>query len=396
MELLKKMPFYGDIIMRVPFVRNSSIPTARTDGGKIEYNPAFLLSMSEKNRNYVLMHEIFHIILRHCNRGSEKNLQIWNTAADMIVNNMLDRLKNDMQHARIPFERPSDAITGFVQPTDTMENVYSRLVSLNGHLGRHPKKIAVPSGYGGARVSEVPIPQDIAERIAASAGSVSQPDMTAGELIINQIVREAALKHRSETGSYYIPDQVYGITQSKLLNWKKLLKNFLFEEIGDDVSYTTPERKYIHMDLILPGHSLSDGGVEEIWAFVDSSGSIGKDEMEQFLTQLCRISKEFKCTFNICYWDTKVTDIYKKVTSEADILKSLPHHSGGTDINCVYAWIKENRVKPDVMLVLTDGYFGRLNQEYFSPSLRKKTILVLSNSNITPEMKLMGQTASLE
>ena len=32
MDLLRKMPFYGDIVMRLPFVENKHIPTARTNG----------------------------------------------------------------------------------------------------------------------------------------------------------------------------------------------------------------------------------------------------------------------------------------------------------------------------------------------------------------------------
>ena len=41
MELLRKYPFYGDIVMRLPFVANSQIETARTNGYQIEYSPRF-------------------------------------------------------------------------------------------------------------------------------------------------------------------------------------------------------------------------------------------------------------------------------------------------------------------------------------------------------------------
>jgi predicted metal-dependent peptidase len=150
------------------------------------------------------------------------------------------------------------------------------------------------------------------------------------------------------------------------------------------------------MDMILPGHSLTDETVEEIWAFVDSSGSVGHDEMTQFLTQLYRIAREFKCIFNICYWDTAVTEVYKKILREDEILKCIPHHSGGTDINCVYQWIRDNKVKPDVMLILTDGYFGQLTTPTFSRQLGKKTILVLSSDiMINDDMKKIGKIAKL-
>jgi predicted metal-dependent peptidase len=197
-------------------------------------------------------------------------------------------------------------------------------------------------------------------------------------------------------GSYFIPTQIYALVESKKLDWRKLLKDFLSQEIGDEASYTTPERKYLHMDLILPGHSMTDETVEEIWAFIDSSGSIGREEMAQFLTQLYRIARQFKCIFHICYWDTAVTDVYKNIRREDDILKSVPRHSGGTDINCVYRWIHDNKVRPDVMLILTDGYFGSLTTPTFNRQLGKKTILVLStNSMINEDMKKIGKIAKL-
>ena len=41
MQLLRKMPFYGDIVMRLPIVRNDAVSTARTNGRMIEYGKVF-------------------------------------------------------------------------------------------------------------------------------------------------------------------------------------------------------------------------------------------------------------------------------------------------------------------------------------------------------------------
>ena len=68
MQLLRKMPFYGDIVMRLPIVRNDSVPTAQTNGRTIEYNAKILSGMREGQRNFVIMHEIFHVLLFHCDR----------------------------------------------------------------------------------------------------------------------------------------------------------------------------------------------------------------------------------------------------------------------------------------------------------------------------------------
>ena len=420
MDLLRKMPFYGDIVMRLPFVENTHIPTARTNGGKIEYNPKFLSSQTRGQRNFILMHEVFHVLLFHCKRNGDRNPRIWNTAADMIVNSMLLNLMNNMREASIPFERPVDGIFANVAAGDTVENLYEKLLADNKRMGKNSKKVMVRLNnfWRNQDPVEMDAPDDIVmvgpemtegEIVTGStgqglpiggifAGSNVDPNDSSGlsEQMILQIIRDSASTNRSCMGSYFVPNQIFGLVETKRIKWQTLLRDYFSEDLSDESSFTTPERKYIHMDLILPGYGQSDEKIEEIWAFVDSSGSVGKNEMEQFLTQLYRIAKEFKCVFNICYWDTQVTDVYKKIMKEDDILKSLPLHTGGTDINCVYRWLKDNKVKPDIMLILTDGYFGSLDRSLFVPSLGKKTILVLSGTISTnDDMKLMGKITRL-
>lgn len=397
MELLRKMPFYGDILMRLSFVEDKKIPTAATNGKTIWYNPKFLADMKPGERNFVLMHELFHVLLRHGvrNADGQRDRDIWNMACDIIINDMLVKLHNDMRRAGIPFQKPVVGTFATVNSGETAENLYGKIQADNAGKNKHTQKLNIRIGYTGngtyeQKMHEVDLPSDL------RTFELSMDEMTVQDQLLQEMLRTAAQKNRGTMGSYYIPSEVYVLVQSKKLDWRKLLKNFLSQEIGEETSYTTPERKYLHMDMILPGHSLSEETIEEVWAFVDSSGSVGRDEMAQFLTQLYRISREFKCILHIGYWDTSVTDVYRNIRREEDVLKCVPRHSGGTDINCVYQWIRENKVKPDVMLILTDGYFGRLTTPTFSRTLGKKTVLVLSSDiDITEDMRKIGKIARL-
>ena len=90
------------------------------------------------------------------------------------------------------------------------------------------------------------------------------------------------------------------------------------------------------------------------------------------------------------------SDVYKKILSEKDIMKCVPRHSGGTNINCIYNWMSENKVKPNVMLILTDGYFGQLSTPKFNHNYAKKTILVLSsNIAVDDNIRKVGKIAKL-
>ena len=420
MQLLRKMPFYGDIVMRLPIVRNDAISTARTNGRMIEYNGKFLSKMKPGQRNFVIMHEIFHVLLFHCERNNERRPDIWNMAADLVVNNMLLRLNYYMHNAGIEFEKPADGVFGYITNSDTVENLYAKFLEENKGIRGLTKKIKITiSQWGYKQTLQITAPDDIIliniSEADGGAGDGSDEDKNRREKgksrndtdnllaeiglskqALLDIIRESASKNRSDMGSYYVPKQILGPVETKKIKWDVLFRDFLIEEVNEETSYATPERKYIHMDLIIPGYGTQEEKLEEVWAFIDSSGSIRSNEMSQFLTQLYRISKEFQCIFNICYWDTRVTDVYKKITKEKDIWNSISRHSGGTDINCVYQWISENKIKPDVMLILTDGFFGELEQQYYKRTLSQKTILILSSGiTVTESMKRIGKIARL-
>ena len=380
LDMMKFIPFYGDILMKVTVTEDEQIQTAQTDGREIRYNPAFFATLSEGERNYVLMHEVMHILLLHWKRHADRDAGLWNVACDFVVNQILDRMKWDTNRYRIAFSRPKEGcfLDDNNQWQRSAEEHYAELLKKN--KGR--KRL---QGYKGELKGRAP-----GDLLCTEV--LSEGDTQLIEQSIRQLVRET-IKRRGTGGSGYFPRELLLMGKSKRLPWNTLLYEFLQQREDEESSYLTPERKYIHMDLIIPGVGRTEDELEDIWAFVDSSGSISDDELGQFLTQLCRIAGEFHCRFNIAYWDTEVTDVYRNVRREK-IAECKPNHSGGTDINCVYKYIQANRIKPGVMLILTDGYFGRLEKP--AGSLERKTILVISENGMDFDRKNgIGKVARL-
>ena len=412
MILLDRMPFYGDIVMNLDFVEDGNIPTACTDGMKVYYNPKFMSAKPVDEQNYIYMHEIMHIILEHCSsRRKGKNHEIFNIAADIVVNSLLDSISKEFETANIPFKRPADAITdryaGERNSVNTnLENIYEEILASN-KAGNGDNKISMPNkfsrdcnpvkGWGQweLKITSKAMFNDLYEKTPVECG----PDGVSVSDFVKEIVRsaiQAGEKGRSSAGSFTVPGVFLNITKKPPLNWKKLLKDYLTEVADDESSYITPERKYIHMDILLPGHGTYNEEIGDVWAFIDSSGSVSEQELDEFVTQLYHILKQFKNKLHIAYWDTQVTDIYRDIKTTEELMKAKPHSSGGTDINCVHKWIKENKIKPEIMLILTDGYFGSLLPEYQSQKLKKKTIVVLSNDLTRAEnVKAVGKLAVL-
>jgi len=124
--------FYGLLLMHMKFVMNEASPTAYTDGFEIGFNPSFLDSLKDSEVDFVMMHEILHVALRHCERQDEKrDALIWNIAADIVVNSNIMR-SSGMKKESISIDgKPlmHEAPNGKHGYEYTVEEVYDMLLS---------------------------------------------------------------------------------------------------------------------------------------------------------------------------------------------------------------------------------------------------------------------------
>ena len=90
-NILNKYPFIGSIALRMNMVpvRDIRVRTACTDGDSVYFDIAFLSSLSDDERVFVLAHEVWHAVLMHLVRRHNRNPQLFNIATDKEVNNML-------------------------------------------------------------------------------------------------------------------------------------------------------------------------------------------------------------------------------------------------------------------------------------------------------------------
>lgn len=400
--MLKSEPFYGDVLMRLNIIADRSVPTACTNGRWIRYNPDFMASLKAPQRNYVLLHEMLHVVLKHWKRQGKRDQRLWNIACDLVVNSFIDQRMSFLMVGSkrwspyaaceaIQIERPPEGIFSDSFYNKNAEEAYQELYKLN-------KDNASLNGKGKIRVrlrrgtlSADKIPADLI--LSAAVNAAGELDDTLTEKMLDKILRDAVSKAAGR-GRCSVPDIEIALVESKRLPWDRILADFLESRVSEESSYFTPERKYLHMDMIVPGLGSVENELTELWAFVDSSGSIRTDELGQFLTQLSRIAKQFNSVINLAYWDTEVGRVYKNIKNTKELLEAMPDSSGGTDVNCVYRYIYENRIKPGVLLILTDGYFGRCMQDV--SRLRKKTIVVLSENSYEDEAAGLGRLARLK
>lgn len=87
LSLLQTQPFFALLLLHMRFSLDITCETAYTDGNRIAFNPDFINDLSDKELEFVLMHEVLHVALGHPFR-TQSNLDIdcFDRACDIVVN----------------------------------------------------------------------------------------------------------------------------------------------------------------------------------------------------------------------------------------------------------------------------------------------------------------------
>lgn len=130
MRILINNGFYGLLLMHIGFALNENISTAATDGEKIMFSPDFLDTLSDRELDFVLMHEIVHIALRHYDRIGGFDEEKFNIACDIVVNSNI-LLSENMDKSAITLSAYGESMhlapDGSEGYNYTVEQLYSLL-----------------------------------------------------------------------------------------------------------------------------------------------------------------------------------------------------------------------------------------------------------------------------
>lgn len=86
MRILCNNGFYGLLLMHMIYSIDENCETAATDGHRIFFGPKFLDELSDSELDFIMMHEILHVVLQHCIRRGDRDNEQFNIACDIVVN----------------------------------------------------------------------------------------------------------------------------------------------------------------------------------------------------------------------------------------------------------------------------------------------------------------------
>jgi len=403
-QLLLAQPFFGSLCLRLK-MQEGDVPTMATDGRRILYNPEFARQLTGAELEAVLAHEVMHCALgHHCRRG-QRDARLWNRAADLAINPLL--VSNG-------FRLPAGALIDASFSGMSAEEIYAELkrkqedgeaaggAGVTGSAGsesgteknRGQTEAAGDDGSGKG-VETQAAAETRARRSEASCGEVL--DATAGNgqcaspaekleqqrqwsVAAEQAQRSAAACGRNPAGV----ERPLKETRASRQDWRAILHDFISVQAPHDYRWSPPNRRYVPAGLYLP--SLKKTRLGEIVVAVDTSGSIRRAELDQFVAEISAIAAEAQPErVHVVCADAAVQT--EQEFSAGEAIRIEARGGGGTDFRPVFRWVEEKRMAPACLIYLTD-----LGCHCFPDAVEYPVLWVTNSKRRAP----MGETVRID
>ncbi|MBD2355826.1 hypothetical protein H6G41_14560 [Tolypothrix sp. FACHB-123] len=327
LRLRMKSPFFATLALFAQVLITQSFPTAATDGEDIFINPDFLRSLSSSQLDGLLLHEVLHAALLHVTRRGARERNLWNVAADIVVNGMIAQQQS--------FELPAGGVRNQQLEHLSVEEIYEILLKERKICPKcQPDLIYEPIG-------------------GKSDGSLDATRQKALETHWRNAMQQAIAVAHSCNNQGSIPAgiqrELTALTEGQL-DWRSYLWRYLVRTPTD---FTGFDRRFISQRLYL--ESL-EGESVKVFVAVDTSGSVGEAELRLFFSEVVGILNSYphlQC--QLYYADAEAYSPYE-LTKNSPLPK--PVGGGGTSFVPFFDTVNKQSdwYSNGVCVYLTDGY----------------------------------------
>ena len=356
--LLLRHPFFGNMATRLRIIAADEwLGTAAVDGRNLYYNTQFFNAMNNKEIEFVVAHEILHMVFDHMGRRDDRDPMIYNISADYIVNNTLVRDRIGTIPSIV------QCYQDFKYEGWTSEEVYDDVYEKAKEMGEeYLKQLGemldehLDSEDDGEGVSDGEVGKDV----NGNATSKSKPKYSKEEVKqIKDEIKENMISAAQSAGAGNVPGAVARmikeLTEPKM-NWREIIRQSVQSSIRSDYTFSRPSRKGQMSGAILPSMDFQD--TIDVAVCIDMSGSIGEVQGKDFLGEVKGIMDEFP-DYNIKVWCFD-TDVYNEEDFAANDGKDLLDYElmggGGTDFMANWTYMKDQDYVPKKLIMFTDGY----------------------------------------
>lgn len=373
-NVLYRFPLLGNVLVNLKFQHtNQSVPApAFTDGQTVYFRDEFFEEYSLEEQEFILSHEIFHIILRHFSRNVGRDPDLLNYVEDAIINQLLVQNGMKMPPGLVDVE---DALQYSVEELymKYLPNITSIQKWMQDNTYHADFIVAVSSDYDFHNL------EDFFHQNHQIQTEMLEDFKQKMKYDMDQAKENLGVGRHEGGIDFYLG---YIGNSRSILNWKQLLYDTL--KVPDDDETALYE---VEMDGIIRREVRHNEVVSNTEIVIDSSGSMRLSTIKTILRECKNILATAPIKVGFC--DT-VFYGWNDIRSEADIDELHMVGRGGTDFS-----VMAHSFSPSIVnkLVITDG-FGIFPNDAedvlwvvfgyaLPPSLNEKKSLFYPKSDLT-------------
>lgn len=342
----KYAAFSGLFMMGATEVKDG-VPTACTNGRDEFYGRAFLDTLIDQEIRGLKLHETWHKAGRHMmiwKHLCDRNAKVANMAMDYVINLFI----HDSDPSGTNVKLPAGALLDERFRNMDIGEVFDVLM-----------KEGAGQGQGGS----------LDEHDWDGAAELTDEEAEKLAEDIDAALRQGALMAGKLGGE--MPRGLEEMLAPKV-RWEDEMREFVTALCSgyDLPSYRKPNRRFMGGNIVMPSHISETVG--RIVIAVDASGSIWGRVLTAFLAEagsLCGLVKPEGV--DLLYWDTEVArhETYDENSYDGMVVSTKPAGGGGTNPQCVVDYIKQKGMRPECIIVLTDGEVGSWGTPWPAPTL---------------------------
>lgn len=320
--------FLGSLLCSMQIIWESQDnPTAKTNGLKLWWNKEWFISLPKESRVTVLVHELWHIGRMHFARVGNRDMQVWNYATDIRINNDLKAAGYSFVGLEWAWMNPDFDKNGPM----VEEDIYDLLIQ----QGNRP-----PQQPGDGDLFGLPEGSDSAEAASAQVK------------LVEAVVRAVQAAERANQAGN-IPGGTKDMIKqflTPIIPWEAELMQF-FTDLGE-IRYTwaRPSRRF--SDDYRQSTEHDSDRLEHLIYYLDVSGSISAKDRLRFNSEVKYIKEVLNPRLlTLVQFDTEIQ--HEQVFEESDPFDEVVDVAGGgTCLICVHDHIEKHQ--PTAAVIFSD------------------------------------------
>jgi len=356
LQVRRECQFFGALMLFASIKETTKLDTAATDGRDIFFNKKFLESLTSSEQNALMLHEVLHMALLHVQRRQSRDPYIWNIAADIVVNDLIQR--------NTSFKLPKGAIIDNAYRDKSVEYIYEALLKDDKYKAKKYKlslsdiAISINSGAGDEKTKAeqeekngIDIGNELSEEEQEEIASYWKDKLQVLKNSDSLIQNDKYGSHSTGGLPAGMAREVENILEPEI-NWRNALWKYIGRTPAD---FDDLDRRFLYRGLYL--EALMCDAIE-VSVCIDTSGSISRGLIDQFVAETKGILRSYphvKCEF--FYSDCELSGPFD--INHAEQIPIL-HGGGGTSFVPFFEYLEKNNNSHfgvhKLSIYLTDGY----------------------------------------